>query len=69
MNEREVESRPLFATDTGGARRRIAFAYPRPDRIDSANGMVFVVSQKRAGCRIVFCMFDFAGIFILDKTV
>jgi hypothetical protein len=67
--EREVESRPTLTADTRCARSRIAFAYPWPDRIDSANRMIPAVSQKRARCCIIFGMFDVTGIFIPNKTV
>jgi hypothetical protein len=62
-----VESRPLLTADTHGP--RIAFANPRPDRIDLANRMFLGVSQKRTGCRIIFGGFDIPGIFIPDETV
>jgi hypothetical protein len=64
-----VVSRPLLTADTRGPRSRIAFANPRPDRIDPANRMFPGVSQKRTGCRIIFSGFDIPGIFIPDETV
>jgi hypothetical protein len=62
-------SQPLLTADTRGPRSGIAFAYPRSDRINPANRMRLVVSQKRAGRRVIFGRFDFTRISVPDKTV
>jgi hypothetical protein len=62
-------SQPPLTADARSARSRIAFTYPRSDRIDPANSVFLVVSQKRTGCRAIFGRFDVAGGSIQDKTV
>jgi len=64
-----VPALALLLFSTSSPRTWIALTNPRSYRVNLTNSFFHIPFKKRAGCDARFCRFNFARVFINDKTI